>query len=136
MSVVLKRSLIWFGLLLAVAVADGPLEPAAADRAYLDEFRRAADNSFGATKDQGKVVLARYGKPDLDDSTAYDRPRPPIVTRWLDYQEAGVRALFVADGGMGDLPPYTWKLIGFVDIARNEAIPFEEGDRRLRTAKR
>jgi hypothetical protein len=122
-------------LLLAVVAISGPLEPAVADRAYLEEFRQAVSRALGTSKDQAPGVLVRYGPPDLDGSTAYDHPRPPIVVRWLAYERAGVRALFVANESLSDPPPYTWTLIGFVDIARNEAISFEEGERRLRAAR-
>jgi hypothetical protein len=123
-------------LLFAVVAISGPSEPAVADGADLKEFRQAALRALGTSKDQARVVLVRYGHPDLDDSTAYDHPRPPIVLRWIDYQRAGVRALFVPNDGLGEPPPYTWTLFGFVDIAGNKAISFEEGDRRLREARR
>jgi hypothetical protein len=108
--------------------------PALADRAYLDQFREAADHAFGAGRDQAPIVLARYGTPDVDDSTAYDNPRPPIVIRSMDYRKAGVRVLLAARESLRKPPPYTWALIGFVDIASDQAIPFDEGDRRLRAA--
>lgn len=33
-------------------------------------------------KDDADLLLSRCGKPDVDDSTAYDNPRPPIPTRF------------------------------------------------------
>src|ERR1700757_1375661 len=86
------------GLLCAVAAISGPVRPAVADSAYLEEFQQAASRILGTSKDQVQVVLARYGRPDLDDTTAYDQPRPPVVTRWFDYRKAGVRVHFVAKG--------------------------------------
>ena len=124
------------GLLLAVAAISGPALPAMADRAYLEEFRQAASRALGTGKDQAQVVLARYGQPDLHDTRAYDQPRPALVSRWLDHQRAGVRVVFLANGSVDKPPPYTWTLIGFTDIPLNEAISFEDGDRRLRAARR
>jgi hypothetical protein len=133
------------GLLLAVATFGGAVRPAMADRTYLEglieefqqgkEFQQAASRILGATKDQVQVVLTRYGRPDLDDTTAYDQPRPPVVLRWFDYRKAGVRVHFAAKGSMDGPPPYTWILLGFMDTASSAPIPFGEGDRRLRAAK-
>jgi hypothetical protein len=63
-------------LLFAVAAISGPGQSAMADTAYLEKFRQAASRAVGTSKDQVKVALAKYGKPDLDDTTAYDQPRP------------------------------------------------------------
>jgi hypothetical protein len=54
----------------------------------------------------------------------------------MEYRTAGVRVLLAAYESLRKPPPYTWALIGFVDIASDQAIPFDEGDRRLRVAKR
>jgi hypothetical protein len=61
---------------------------------------RFADSDFAALK-------AKYGQPDEDDSTAYDNPRPPLVTRWLIYNKQRLRFMFLADGKVGDPPPYS-----------------------------
>jgi hypothetical protein len=74
-----RSALIFLALLRDVAAEGVALKPAVADSAYLDQFRLEADGAFGNRADQAHVVVARYGKPDLDDSTAYDQPRPPIV---------------------------------------------------------
>jgi hypothetical protein len=103
--------------------------------AFLEQFRQESSRVFDPTKDQAPLALARYGKPDRDDSTAYDQPRPPVVTRLFDYRKAGVEAAFGARDSMRKPPPYTWLLFGFLDTASKEAISFEEGDRRLRAAK-
>jgi hypothetical protein len=120
---------------LALCFATLTLRPAAADRAYLDRFHKDAHDALRIHRDDGPVVLRRYGKPDADDSTAHDDPRPPLVTRWMDYRKAGVRVLLGANESMRGPPPYTWLLIGFVDIASDQAISFEKGDARLKAAK-
>lgn len=58
-------------------------------------------------------LIKNCGKPLKDDSTAYDSPRPPIVTRFVDYKVNGVRLKFIyvpGNGHVGDPPPYDWKL--------------------------
>jgi len=128
----LMRVILWSWLVVAGAVIT---QPAIADSAYLQEFNRAASRIMGTSKDQAEVVLERYGRPDFVDTTAYNQPRPAIVMQWFDYKRATIRVLFI-HSGLGDPPPYTtWFLIGFTDIALDEAIPFEEGDRRLIAAR-
>jgi hypothetical protein len=58
-------------------------------------------------------LIENCGKPLKDDSTAYDSPRPPIVTRFVDYKVNGIRLKFIyvpGNGHVGDPPPYDWKL--------------------------
>jgi hypothetical protein len=90
----------------------------------------------GRGSDDGFDIIARYGRPDVDDTTAYDSPRPPIPTRFMDYREAGVRVGFIPRGRLGDPPPHTWTIIGFVDIAKQEKISIEEANRRLTKVRR
>lgn len=74
----------------------------------------------------------RYGKPDIDDSTEHDRPRPPIVTRMLIYKKEGVRAAYVPDARLGTPPPYRkWRLIGFQDPTNNAVLSAAEVVRRM-----
>jgi hypothetical protein len=76
--------------------------------------------------------VCRYGKPDIDDSTENDRPRPPIVTRMLTYKKEGVRAAYVPDAKAGTPPPYRkWKLIGFQDPTNNAVLSAAEVVRRM-----
>jgi hypothetical protein len=76
-----------------------------------------------APKDDLDVFKARYGQPDVEDSTENESPRPPIVTRWIIYKKEHVRATYVpGNGHVGDPPPYTWKLIGFQDPRDNSVI--------------
>src|SRR4051812_37483274 len=43
-------------------------------------------SSKAPPSDDVEALLRKFGKPDLDESTAHDVPRPPIVTRWLVYK--------------------------------------------------
>ena len=76
-----------------------------------------------AWADDASEIIKRLGKPDKDDSTEYDQPRPPVVTRWLDYTRQNVRVMLVPANRVGDPPPYTWKLMGFTDLARRSRPP-------------
>ena len=51
-----------------------------------------------AWADDASEIIKRLGKPDKDDSTEYDQPRPPVVTRWLDYTRQNVRVMLVPAG--------------------------------------
>lgn len=83
--------------------------------------------------DDVSLFICKYGKPDVDDSTQYDRPRPPVVTRWLIYRRERVQAIYVPrDARIGDPPPYkAWKLVGFTDPATNKPISPEVVVRRM-----
>ena len=68
-------------------------------------------------QDDAKLVRSRCGRPDSDDSTQNDRPRPPMVTRWFVYKKTHVKVFFIqADGHVGDPPPYRWKFLAAADI--------------------
>lgn len=78
------------------------------------------------------ALIAKYGKPDRMTSTEYDKPRPPFVTRMLEYKKEGVLIGLLANAPMGSPPPYSsWKLLGYQDIASKSVITQEEAERRL-----
>ena len=83
--------------------------------------------------DEYGPIIATYGPPDRDDSTAYDTPRPPIVTRFVEYRPENVKIAFFPVGTIGDPPPYrAWKVIGYIDISTNAKISNEQAADRLR----
>lgn len=86
-----------------------------------------------AANDDAQLLFSRCGTPDVDDSTAYDRPRPPIPSRIVEYRRVGLRIAFVPGYGakIGDPPPYRWRLLGVIDIKRNEAITLAEAMQRM-----
>ena len=51
--------------------------------------------------------VAKYGKPDQIRSTEYDKPRPPFVTKMLEYKKENVRIVLLANVPMGSPPPTT-----------------------------
>lgn len=67
--------------------------------------------------DDASLLIARCGQPSLDDSTAYDDPRPTIPSRWIEYKNKRLRFVFVPGFGAKrrDPPPYRWKLVGITD---------------------
>lgn len=82
-------------------------------------------------------VIAKYGKPDHVDSTEYDRPRPPIVTRMIEYRKERVRFVFFPDAPAGSPPPYrSWKLMGMQDPRDNSVLSASEVTRRMRSQAR
>ena len=84
-----------------------------------------------ALADDASEIIRRLGKPDKDDSTERDQPRPAIVTRFLDYTRRGVRVMLVPTNPIGSPPPYTWKLFGFIDLRTQQRLTPEEAARRF-----
>ena len=79
-------------------------------------------------------VIAKYGKPDHIESTEYDEPRPPFVTRLLVYTKEHVRFAFLPTSPIGSAPPYrSWYLIGAQDPRDNSVISAEEATQRMRS---
>ncbi len=73
--------------------------------------------------DDSKKIVCLFGNPDFKDTTAYDNPRPPLPTLFLEYRKERVRFSFIPGYGakIGDPPPYRWKLLGFQD-PRTDAV--------------
>lgn len=79
-----------------------------------------------------KAIVAKYGNPDRIQSTEYDKPRPPFVTRMIEYKKENVRFSLLANAPIGSPPPYTsWKLLGFQDPRDNKVISADEVEKRM-----
>ena len=77
-------------------------------------------------------IVAKYGKPDKITSAENERPRPPIVTKMLEYKKENVRILLLANAPTGAPPPYkSWKLMGYQDPRDNKVLSVSEAERRL-----
>lgn len=82
---------------------------------------------------QPPEVIAKYGVPDRYTTSENERPRPPIVTKTIEYSGARVRFVFVADAPMGAPPPYKrWRLLGATDPSTNGKIDQAEVDKRMK----
>ena len=97
----------------------------------MEQYVETIKQVFG-NNDLGRLIKT-YGKPDNDDSTAYDKPRPPLVTRWITYYKADVKAISVPDAKNSyQPPPYkNWKIIGFTDSNSKIKLSAEETKQRL-----
>ena len=83
------------------------------------------------------MFIGLYGKPERVDSTEYDVPRPPLVTRIIEYRPENVKIAFAPNARVGEPPPYKgWFVIGYIDTASNKKILKGEVARRLRTRLR
>ena len=95
--------------------------------------RGSSDATNQDQADEFTAMVALLGRPNKEDSTQYDSPRPPIVSRFIEYQPENIRIGFFPTGRMGDPPPYkAWKLLGYVDIATNAKISNTEATQRFK----
>lgn len=79
------------------------------------------------------TIIAKYGNPDVIDSTEYDNPRPPFVTKWLIYQKENVRFMFLADAPVSSPPPYNkWLLLGAQDVRDDRVLNTDEVAARMK----
>lgn len=81
-------------------------------------------------KDDLDLFVKRYGKPDVDDSTLHDNPRPPIVTRWLVYKKENVKSMYVYENDG------TWKWIGFLEVKGKGVLKPEQVVERMKKRDR
>lgn len=93
----------------------------------MEDCSRASDHT-----DNFGPIIAAYGAPDRDDSTATDNPRPPIPTRIIEYRPENVEIIFYPDVTFGDPPPYNrWKVVGYIDLTTNTKISATDATLRL-----
>lgn len=79
-----------------------------------------------------EMIIQKYGKPDAITSSEYEKPRPPLVMKFFDYNRQRVRFLFMANAPVGSPPPYaSWKLVGLTDPTTNTVIKADEVQRRM-----
>jgi TonB family protein len=96
--------------------------------------RGASDATKNDQSDEFALIIARLGRPEKEDSTQYDTPRPPLVTKWIEYHPENIKLIFVAIGNAGEPPPYSgWKVVGYVDITTNTKISNTEAAERLKS---
>jgi hypothetical protein len=107
---------------------------------YYLSYWRLGDQEAGViptSREDVQAFIAIYGTPDKEDTTAYDTPRPPMVSRFLIYESEHVRVLCIPDAKVGEPPPYKgWILIGFEDTRDDHVIKRPEVDERLKKRKK
>lgn len=75
------------------------------------------------TEDHYARIIEEYGTPEVDWSTAYDRPRPMLVTRWVEYKPENLQVAFIANAKAFDPPPYAgWGVIGYINTRNKKAM--------------
>jgi len=79
--------------------------------------------------DGPSLLTARYGPPDLDESTENDTPRPALVTRLLTYTPERVRAVYVRNHSAAGPP--RWGLLGFAEPGTNAVLSPDEVAERM-----
>lgn len=66
--------------------------------------------------------IARFGAPDVDDSTERDNPRPIQLTRWLVYKKEDVRVFYIPEGRLGEFPVQGWQHLQFQEADTKELL--------------
>jgi len=91
------------------------------------------DNRTAKPKDDAGLLIARCGQPSADESSENDSPRPPIPARVVEYQQYGLRVMFVPEGStkVGDPPPYHWKLFTINDLQTGGIVMPDEAAKRM-----
>jgi hypothetical protein len=124
---VLLGTLFFLGISVAMCRSDSEKPEAVAPQSAIP---------FGKG-DDAAAWLSRCAPPEQETSTAYDDPRPPIVTRFLDYPSKGVRVILVPIAPADSSPPYEkWRLMGLTDPATDQPIDPKEARRRMGAACR
>ena len=92
------------------------------------EISKASTPRVSSARNDAELLIYRCGKPDKDDSTENDRPRPPIPTRLITYKKAHLMFAYYPGGEatIDDPPPYQWKLLGIKDTHTNAALKPED----------
>lgn len=77
-------------------------------------------------------VVKVCGRPDSNESTEFEHPRPPILTRSIEYQDIDLRMIFAPEAHLGASPPYLiWKFAGAYAISTEKALSLREIEARL-----
>lgn len=75
--------------------------------------------------------VARYGPATFEEHSAHGTFRPPLFTKWLDYEPEHLRVAFVAAESSTETSGRDWILISFVDAERTVPISPTEAAKRL-----
>lgn len=88
--------------------------------------------------DEVSLLLSRCAPPSTDVSTAYDNPRPPLVTRILTWRDQNLRLVYTPKGAVvGQGPPYAgWTLLFLFDPANEVHLTPAQAAKRLQAVCR
>jgi hypothetical protein len=79
-----------------------------------------------------EALRLRFGNADAQTTTAWDNPRPPLVTRTMTFNRHRLKVVMIADAPAGAPPPYKrWLLTGLLDPLTNEPLSADEIEKRL-----
>ena len=125
-------AIIGLSVVIALLKSDSTERSSSPARSGDADDRRGLAAISRSSADHYSAVLAAYGTPERDDSTEYDDPRPPVVTRLIEYRPENVKIALVVNARLGDPPPYaSWKIIGCIDINTDTRMSIEEAAKRL-----
>ena len=116
--VVAAISVMLFVLLPLREALKGPASTSSAQR---DPNTLTLSNN---NRDEAAMLIARCGKPSLDDDNQTEDPRPILPARSLDYQQYNLSIMFLPAGDtpVGSPPPYRWNLFGIIDMATGKKV--------------
>ena len=80
--------------------------------------------------------ITSYGPPSFEEQSPNGTLRPPLFTKWLDYEPEHLRVAFVAAESAETGTGKSWVLISFVDTLRTKPISPEEAALRLKSRRR
>jgi hypothetical protein len=79
-----------------------------------------------------EVVIKKYGVPDQIDTTEFDNPRPPMLSKILVYRKENVQFLFMSSALRGQASPVKWMLVGASDPRDDSLLEVDEMEERMR----
>jgi hypothetical protein len=82
--------------------------------------------------DDAAAMIAKYGKPDIDSTDAFNAKHATVVSRDLIYKRESVHAYYLPGGVFGAHPPYgPWKVLTYQDETTHATLTPEEVDERM-----
>ena len=127
----IKAALIVCTLLLALALTLFFKHPVDLQtKAPPEPIRRSAPPPLPPA--QFEQFLDAYGPPTQEEQSPSGSSRPPLFTKWLDYEPEHLRIAFIAAESPETSSGKKWVLMSFIDTVKTEPISQEEAARRLR----
>jgi len=80
--------------------------------------------------------ITSYGPPTFEEQSTNGTLKPPLFTKWLDYEPEHLRVAFVAAESPETGAGKSWVLISFVDSRLTKPVSAEEAAKRLSSRRR